>query len=897
MNMVKDDNRRNTNEQVLSEGQYLYCCDTTKGVTVTYTGPKIITITGQEYPVVFNAETRKLRQVNLGDAVQENILVSQGEYVEVINPPKDGKFPRDNSKENVPELKMGEKINIQGPISFALWPQISANVIAGHQLRSNEYLLLRVYDEKSARENWSQAVIKPVEVVTEDESKKVTKAKSGESEAKKVTKAKSDVITGRGTDVNPDEFVVGKLFTIKGKEVSFFIPPDGVEVLIDQETKQYVRQALTLASLQYAILLDESGVKDYHTGPKVVFPKPTEAFVSMKDRNGNLQRIFTPIELNEIQGIHVKVIETYTENGKLFKSGDELFLTGADTPIYFPRHEHSLIRYDGNDKHFAIAVPVGEGRYIMERTTGIINKEIGPKMVLPDPRKAVVIRRVLSNGECDMWYPGNTEAKAYNCQLRELARRAPTTRKGVVSEGEYSRSLTKTKRKSASDSRLVDTGVEAAVSASNSLNKVMPDMAMNLSNVNHDNKMMMPDQFTRGSTYTEPRTITMDTKFEGVPTIGLYNGYAVMVVSKSGNRRVEIGPKTILLDYDESLEVLSFSTGKPKNTDNLMKTVYLKERNNQISDKVFAETGDHVQVSVSMSYRVNFEGDKPEDQEKWFEVDNYIKLLCDHVRSKLKAKIREFSIDEFYSKSTDIVRDALLGDKTEKGRVGLLFDENNMRLNDVEVLGVMISDPQIASKLKESQTFAVESSIEMAKSLKALVVTKNHEDIKRQTLTEIEKTKVKELELQNNEILRTMELMEAGHKKRLSELEKLSEDKTKTDEIEAFLFNNSLGRSVSKAEKEIAIQTSQQALKVALLAEETKAAVNKLDAIGGPICESIVALQNEDTMVKMAQATAINSWMGMDQFVDLFKGSPLEDRVRDIITKSIKPANQKALKA
>ena len=161
--MGKEDNRRNTNEQVLSEGQYLYCCDTTKGVTVTYTGPKIITITGQEYPVVFNAENRKLRHVNLEDAVQENILVSQGEYVEVVNPPKDTKFPDVNSKQNVPDLKMGEKVNLQGPITFALWPASHAKVIPGHQLRSNEYLMLRVYDEKSARENWDQAVIKPVE--------------------------------------------------------------------------------------------------------------------------------------------------------------------------------------------------------------------------------------------------------------------------------------------------------------------------------------------------------------------------------------------------------------------------------------------------------------------------------------------------------------------------------------------------------------------------------------------------------------------------------------------------------------------------------------------------------------------------------------------------------------
>jgi hypothetical protein len=33
-------------------------------------------------------------------------------------------------------------------------------------------------------------------------------------------------------------------------------------------------------------------------------------------------------------------------------AGDELFLTGKDTAIYYPREEHSAIKYDGKIKHF-----------------------------------------------------------------------------------------------------------------------------------------------------------------------------------------------------------------------------------------------------------------------------------------------------------------------------------------------------------------------------------------------------------------------------------------------------------------------------------------------------------------------------------------------------------------
>jgi hypothetical protein len=66
---------------------------------------------------------------------------------------------------------------------------------------------------------------------------------------------------------------------------------------------------------------------------------------------------------------------------------------------------------------------------------------------------------------------------------------------------------------------------------------------------------------------TQPRSITLETKYQGVPTAEIWTGYAVLVVSKSGKRRVVKGPMAVQLEYDESFEVLQLSTGKPKTTD------------------------------------------------------------------------------------------------------------------------------------------------------------------------------------------------------------------------------------------------------------------------------------------------------------------------------------------
>ena len=128
------------------------------------------------------------------------------------------------------------------------------------------------------------------------------------------------------------------------------------------------------------------GVRGVAEGPAVVFPEPNERFITSPNKG---EKKFRAIELNPIQGIYVKVISDYSEGETQYKAGEELFITGETTPIYFPREEHSLIKYDNKTKHYATAIPAGEGRYVMDRMTGEIAVVKGPAMELPDPRTRV----------------------------------------------------------------------------------------------------------------------------------------------------------------------------------------------------------------------------------------------------------------------------------------------------------------------------------------------------------------------------------------------------------------------------------------------------------------------------------------------------------------------------
>lgn len=863
--MADDDRgRRGSNELVLPSGEYAYTRDNTSGVTFVRCGNVVVTAQAQDQPVIFDPRLNRFKEVPLQEAAQLNTLVPTGHYAVLNNPAEDRSHPTQN-KEVAKSLLIGQRIHIPGPANFALWPRQDVKVIEGHQLRSNQYLLVRVYDEEAAKSNWSQAVVKAAAPAT------TTTPTDGQPDPETKIEAKDGV-----SSTVPEDLSVGRLLIIRGTEVSFYIPPTGVEVVPDDKGA-YVRDALTLERLQYCILIDESGNKRYVRGPAVVFPQPTERF-----HTSGQERRFRPIELNgPIQGIHIKVIAAYKdekgdhgEKGKEYKEGDELFITGATTPIYFPCEQHSAVKYDGQTKHFATAIPAGDARYVLDRHSGAIKMVSGGKdgtMVLPDPRKEVFVRRVLTDAECENMYPGNVEVLEYNRKLREIQANAPTTRKGVVSEGELLR------QKIASRAKVGDAEfADASYSHGNATAE------------------MGGDEFVRGATYTEPRMVTLgNDKFAGVPKINPWMGYAVMVTDTAGNRRVEVGPKRVLLAFNETLEALTLSTGKPKTTDNLFKTAYLQVSNNKVADVLTAQTADHVSVEIKVSYRVNFEGD---DATKWFGVANYVKLLCDHARSVLKGAIRRVSIEEFNARSEEFIRDTILGGKPEDGsrRQGMKFDENNMRVYDVEVLSVKIGDAQIQQLLAAAQHEAVKSSVELAQEQRRLNVTKEREDLTRETLKVQAETATFKATLDEEAISRSLKLAMTRIASQIEETKRKQDSQKEADLLAKLANDATLERQKAASDQQHEFDKAAEKLRLDGIAKEAEATIKQLQAVQSGFSEALLAVGNQDLMIKIAEATSVQAMLGGKNVVDVlqkaFKGTALET-IGETIAKKALPAN------
>ncbi len=814
---------------VLPPGSYAYMQDVTKGVVKTYSGPTVINPTAQERSVTYDAASNTFRGVNaLEEAMRISPIAAEGFYIILRNPAKANKHPDEGSAQPSAELEIGRTIIVPGPATFALWPGQAAEVVEGHHLRSNQYLLVRVYNEDEARKNWSKAVVKPAGTDAEVAS----------------------------VATPPPDLIVGKQLIIRGTEVSFYIPPTGIEVVRDGDA--YAREALTLERLEYAILVDENGKKRYEIGPQVVFPLPTERFVEARDDGGRASKKFRAVELNEIQGLHIKVIADYTENGAVHRAGDELFITGKDTAIYFPREEHSAIKYDGKAKHFATAIPAGEARYVMNRLTGAIRTVRGPAMLLPDPRSEVIVRRVLSDRECALWYPGNTEALGYNQSVRTLIHNVPTTRHGVLSEGDIERG----------GKRVQKPGT--------------PGMVMEASRVSGD-QALISDEFSRASTYTQPRTVTLDNKYQGAPQVTVWTGYAVLVTAKTGRRRVEVGPTTLLLDYDEGIEALTLSTGTPKSIDKLLETPYLRVENNQVSDLVTVETMDHVHVQIQLSYRVDFEGDPL----RWFAVENYVKLMCDHVRSVLKGQLRKLAVEDLYANSTDRVRDAILGKSSEGKRTGMAFTANGMRIVDVDVLKVVLQDDKIRALLDAQQHDVVRSNIDLSNLTRELAVTRQREVISRETAEVKAQTKMRQDELARE--VATSELATALA--RIANSLKETDEKKKVIEaeqvVDSYKQQMRLERVKKEKDQELAFLAREQDEHIELLRAEAETAVARFTAASGNFSEALISLGRDETLVKVAQAWGVQRVIEGESIGDtlnrLFHNTPLKSLVDKLV--------------
>ena len=820
---------------VLSINEYSYVLDETKGHVSCLVGPTKMSLSQSDKLVRFNPKTKSFEPCSYNEAKSLFTTAPENWYVILKNPVEGNKHPQAGTSNTLPEkIHIGEKINVRGPVSFALYPGQMAKVVRGHALRSNQYLLARVYEADAANSNQGEVI---------------------DSEGKKIA----------GTVTN---CVNGQILVIKGTEISFYIPPTGIEIIPVDDKGNYVRDAVTLERLEYCILKDEDGNKRYVHGPKVVFPEPTEQFVTSP--KGGF--IFKAIELSKISGVYVKVIAEYKDDdGTVHPVGEELFITGDQQMIYYPRPEHAIISYDNKIMHHAIAIPAGEGRYVMNRLTGEITTVKGPAMFLPDPRTQITVKRKLTDKECNLFYPGNTDALLYNRGLTEKA---------------VEKSL---KNATNASSKGITFSCTDDVYRGMNLNSCIDSNYSSLASLE------AKASISRGTSYTKPRTITLDNKFDGVVSVDVWTGYAVNVVSKSGERKVVCGPSTILLDYDQTLAELQMSTGKPKTTDHLLSTVFLRHEHNKISDIVNIETSDFVNASVKVSYCVNFDMSA---KDKWFSVENYVKYLCDKERSLIKREAKKYTIEEFWANYSDIVRNvAIAAPKKDEDKDtsadakpwrGREFEENGMYVYDAEILSISVED-DIAELLNESQYDNIRQALELADiEREAQIAQRKFEAEMTQIKTRAEKEAAKRNLDTQEQLAKIADKAKINNENYKIEEERREAELKLQEKLNA-INDETVKRTETVENMKARIQKQKDELEKAKQEAYAEAIVKTLNAIQPGLIEALNAKSNTELMNGIGQAVSPYSMASGESIAEvvstLLRGTPLEKSLSHILDK------------
>ncbi len=346
---------------------------------------------------------------------------------------------------------------------------------------------------------------------------------------------------------------------------------------------------------------------------------------------------------------------------------------------------------------------------------------------------------------------------------------------------------------------------------------------------------------------------------------------AALATSAAAQRIIE-GPCVTLLEYEETLVPLKLSTGTPKDDDEILETCFLRTVGNRVSDMIDIETSDFVRIRVRTSYTVTF---RREERDRWFNCENYIQVMCDHLRSIVRSRTRTVPLSSLWPEIATVVRDTILGPRGEGGegrRKGRAFDENGMAVTEVEVLEASIEDAAIAQMMQAVQRESVTLTIGDRQAQEMLASAKLRSDLERQTL-ELQAA-AREREARMREMLRKVD-----HESRLGELR---EKETVTREQLELQNQRELLAAKSRIEREGLVQASQlealekdakvragaqralhqeeiehlttmRQLEVALIEAQARAAVAERTAIQPKLVEALTALGDKALLSEVAQ--------------------------------------------
>jgi major vault protein len=337
------------------------------------------------------------------------------------------------------------------------------------------------------------------------------------------------------------------------------------------------------------------------------------------------------------------------------------------------------------------------------------------------------------------------------------------------------------------------------------------------------------------------------------------------------------------------LEELQLSTGNPKSTDKLDHTVWLRYKNNKISDTVRVETKDFVKVDVKLSYCVDFDD---QFKDKWFNIENYVKFLCDRQRSLMQREVKNYTIEEFYQNYSTIIRDVAINDNCDRGegapRHGRVFTENGMCVIDAEVLDLKILDREIEAMVLHHQKEIVETNLDLSNAQKKMLVADKQLAAEKKLQEVNSQELLNKMELQRIEALKKHEI-KAEINRRI-EAEEIAGKQAEKD-LQAILdaINDAkLAREEKENQAKLDFRQKQADIEAAKQKAYAETVKTIMDSIGPDLVAALQAQNNIEVMNGLGKAVSpyaiANGESVGDTITKVLRGTSLEETFKNVLS-------------
>ncbi|MCB9546075.1 MAG: hypothetical protein H6706_09505 [Myxococcales bacterium] len=682
---------------------FLWSLNETSGEILTHVGPTEFTPSANDRIVKSNGrggyEQARMEACPF-------VVARDGEYVLLQNPVthKDedgganGSYVPGGNKEK--SLEMGTTRVIPGPCAFPLWPGQSAEVRNAHKLGANHYLLVEVVSDVDEQAPYYELVRRSAE-----QASVVIEADAGDDEEDATPEAERR------------RLVIGQRIVIQGRHTQLFIPPTGIEVVPAIEERA-----------------DEGDGVANLPGPQA------DELISLLQQveSGLTVRQFSVLKnelrhRTEIQSAHRAIMLTalddaWNTRGAARKSRggpatEQLDPYARKAVVLGPKNYCILFDADGNPRIVrgpARVFPGPHDRFLHRGSRRRVydayelseNQALWLRIITPISREELAKRlpagfaleldrypaghELLVRGRPSVFFPF-IEAEIINPRTGEP--HVGNDHDEVVVDaigidqksGIYVRDLRTgmVKMVRGETTYLVDPRHEAHVQ------RRVPADHWNL-------------WIAHGETQ---KRVEKDVLTPWALSVIVPNNEAILITSRHG-RRVVVGPRTELLEYEEQLTPLRLAKGVSKDGHQSVTTCFLRVQGGRLADNFEVESADYVRLKVRLGVAGHFEG----EPEAWFSVEDPVKLLADVLRARLRRGARKHPATKLLASFPDVVEETLFG---EDGK--LSFPENGMTIDAVDVLSCQIADAELARAFADVQREAVALQLKDEQAARRLV--------------------------------------------------------------------------------------------------------------------------------------------------------------------------------